>query len=250
MSLTCSETPEGRLAALLQNTSQKRCCRRKHNLKIDKDQIKLNLDTLLHQPTESNRSGPAVLFPDRQQGSIPSSTPTTTIQPPAGQETILRCLHSRRFLPVLYDSVRLGSTDPGEEELQLTGADPPADQFPQHAGRHSDRQTGGPRLLRRPHTPPTPEQRREGRREAGLPRLLSGSMSFKTTLLCLRPLIPFSRQRMEEVEDRGWRGGERSRPIRGGGRGQSGDKPQRSVEVERVGGVRSDESGGGSSSSV
>lgn len=104
-----------------------------------------------------------------------------------------------------------------EEAQQLTGAHPPADQFPQHAGRQTDRQTdgqsGAPPAVCGPHIffSCRGERRGEAAGQSGPLSPLSGSMCFDTIFLLVLWFTSAGthtvRTGMEEEEGRGWREG-------------------------------------------
>lgn len=121
-------------------------------------------------------------------------------------------LHYSSLLQALFKPSLHLEEEQQQQQQQLTGADPPADQFPQHAGRQTNRQTvrRSSSPLWSSHLSPSWERekgRKEGSHNASLPPPLSGSMCFDTIRpLRLRPLLHFSkhthaaRSRVEEVE--------------------------------------------------
>lgn len=179
-----------------------------------------------------------------------------------GKDKILLCLRSRPGTrvppgitavpaPHLHHRSRLRIDidiwfSPEEEEL--TGADPPADQFPQHAGRQAGRQTrqsGGPLLLCAPHIFSSSCGGKRGEGEAEPPplscqgacaskRSSSASSSSNPNTLAVRTEDGGRGREGIQRSDRGGRGGgeeqTNGRRRGGDGRGRLGDKPLRFLE--------------------
>lgn len=178
-----------------------------------------------------------------------------------GKDKILLCLRSRPGTgitavpaPHLHHRSRLRIDidiwfSPEEEEL--TGADPPADQFPQHAGRQTGRQTDSQVVLRSSvlltSFPPAVEGK-EGREKPSLPplscqgacapkRSSSASSSSNSNTLAVRTEDGGRGREGIQRSDRGGRGGgeeqTNGRRRGGDGRGRLGDKPLRFLKRRR-----------------
>lgn len=170
-----------------------------------------------------------------------------------GKDKILLCLRSRPGTrvppgftavpaPHLHHRSRLRIDiniwfSPEEEEL--TGADPPADQFPQHAGRQTGRQTDSQVVLRSSviltSFPPAVE-RKEGREKQSLPPLsCQGACASKRSSSASSSSNPNTLAVRTEDGGRGREGIQRSdRGGRGGGEGRS---RQMGGGEEEMGGV-------------
>lgn len=182
-----------------------------------------------------------------------------------GKDKILLCLRSRPGTrvppgitavpaPHLHHRSRLRIDidiwfSPEEEEL--TGADSPADQFPQHAGRQTGRQTDSQVVLRSSvlltSFPPAVEGK-EGREKPSLPplscqgacapkRSSSASSSSNSNTLAVRTEDGGRGREGIQRSDRGGRGGgeeqTNGRRRGGDGRGRLGDKPLRFLKRRR-----------------